>query len=176
MKLYLPWCFTSGQKLAEVQKEFSSLFKQQYPKWWQTWTKTDYKELWEAKGKCWKYINYGNNIFDTHFLRLSEQQTRAYTLAELHDIFLLKNPFISLYLPLLIWRTKWSPSMDFSRQLFFFPFLLWCVWMSSKGPEVCWQEIKCIFHLLGRMHFVRDASFLRLRDKRIWSEWNCYWY
>lgn len=89
MQLYLPWCFTSGQeeKLAEVQKEFSPLFKQQYSEKYQTWTKTDDRELWEARGKCLSYINYGNKTFDTHFLRLSEWQNRAYTLAELQILF-----------------------------------------------------------------------------------------
>lgn len=91
MHSYLPWCFTGGQeKLAEVPKEFSSLLKQQYSEQCQTWTKTDDKKLWEARGKSWKHINYGNKIFDTQFLRLSEWKTRSYTLAELH-IFLLKN-------------------------------------------------------------------------------------
>jgi len=41
-------------------------------------------------------------IFDTHFLRLPEIQTRADTLAEIHEDFLLKLQFISLYLPLFI--------------------------------------------------------------------------
>lgn len=93
MQLYFPWCFTSGrEKLADVPKEFSSLFKQQYPEKCQTWTKTDDKESWEARGKYWKDINFVNKIFDTHFLRLSEWKTRPYTLVELHNNFLLMNP------------------------------------------------------------------------------------